>query len=112
MVKEQAIWCIGNISGDTYLFRDNIIAENAIPKICSILDQAPAESSLVRNASWTLANFGKGKPMVKISDFTPAIFTLTKVLNENNSEEVLSDIIWAFSYVTDDGGDEVILPFI
>ena len=50
--------------------------------------------------------------MISISDFMPAIYSLTKVLRENNNEEVLSDIIWAFSYVTDDGGDEVIAPFI
>ena len=50
--------------------------------------------------------------MIKMQDFLPAVFTLTKVLNENTNEEVLSDIIWALSYVTDDGGDEVILPFI
>ena len=111
-VKEQAIWCLGNIAGDSHLFRDSIVNEGAIDKISVILSQAPPETSLVRNASWTLANFGKGKPMIKIKDFTPAIFTLTKILNENTNEDVLSDIVWAFSYVTDEGGDETILPFI
>ena len=72
-VKEQAIWCLGNIAGDSHLFRDSIVNEGAIDKISVILSQAPPETSLVRNASWTLANFGKGKPMIKIKDFTPAI---------------------------------------
>lgn len=40
------------------------------------------------------------------------MFSLTKVLNENTNEEILSDIVWAFSYVTDEGGDATILPFI
>ena len=31
---------------------------------------------------------------------------------ENNSEEILSDIAWAFSYASDDGGDERIAEFI
>ena len=111
-VVEQAIWCLGNISGDSVLFRDNILAMGAIEKICFYLDKAPAGSSLVRNASWTLANFGKGKPMIDIDIFKPAIFSLAKVLRENDNQEILSDIVWAFSYVTDEGGDDTIIPFI
>ena len=31
---------------------------------------------------------------------------------ENDNEEILSDIAWAFSYASDDGGDERIAEFI
>jgi len=50
--------------------------------------------------------------MINIREYAPAIYTLAKVLNENVNEDVLSDIVWAFSYITDEGGDENILPFI
>ena len=111
-IKEQAIWCLGNISGDSPQFRDLIIREGAIPLICHLLSNAPPDSSFARNASWTLANFGKGQPQIDIVDFVPAIHTLTKILGATSNQEILSDICWAFSYVTDDGGDERILPFV
>ena len=50
--------------------------------------------------------------MAKFSLIQPCIPSLTKVLIENNSEEILSDIAWAFSYASDDGGDERIAEFI
>lgn len=42
----------------------------------------------------------------------PAIQTLTRILGSTTNQEILSDICWAFSYVTDDGGDEKIVPFV
>lgn len=50
--------------------------------------------------------------MAKFSLIQPCIPSLTKVMIENNNEEILSDIAWAFSYASDDGGDERIAEFI
>ena len=41
-----------------------------------------------------------------------SIPSLTKVLIENDSEEILTDIAWAFSYASDEGGDERIETFL
>ena len=62
-VKEQAIWCLGNISGDNVRLRDSILEQGAIEIIANLVDQAPAGSTFTRNASWALANFCKGRPM-------------------------------------------------
>ena len=104
-VKEQAIWCIGNISGDNVRLRDTILEQGAVDIIADLVDQAPAGSTFTRNASWTLANFCKGRPMAKFEYIQRAIPSLTKVLIENDSEEMLTDIAWAFSYASDEGGD-------
>ena len=69
-------------------------------------------SSFTRNAAWTLSNFCKGRPTARFSHIQPCIPSLTKVLIENNSEEILTDIAWAFSYASDEGGDERLVEFI
>lgn len=62
-VKEQTIWCLGNISGDNPRFRDALLDMDVLTKICDLIDVAPASnSSFVRNAIWTLSNLCKGKP--------------------------------------------------
>lgn len=111
-VKEQVIWCIGNISGDSTRLRDIVLMAGACEKIAKCVDLAAVGSSFTRNATWTLSNFCKGRPMAKFSLIRPCIPSLTKVMIENNSEEILSDIAWAFSYASDDGGDERIAEFI
>lgn len=111
-VKEQAIWCIGNISGDNTRLRDTILEQNACAIISDLVDQAPAGSSFTRNASWTLANFCKGRPMANFDRLKRSISSLTKVMAENDSEEILTDITWAFSYASDEGGDERIKIFL
>lgn len=60
---EQAIWGIGNIAGDGPRIRDIVIAAGAVEPISNLLDQVTsASSTFVRNASWTLANFCRGRP--------------------------------------------------
>ena len=105
-VKEQAIWCLGNISGDNTRLRDTILEMGACEAISELIDLAPAGSSFTRNASWTLANFCKGRPMADFQHLKRSIPSLTKVLIENDADEILTDIAWAFSYASDEGGDE------
>ena len=64
----------------------------------------------MRNASWTLSNLCRGRPAPPFSKIMRAISSLAKVLVENDVEDILIDVCWAFSYLSD-GGDERI-PFI
>ena len=84
----------------------------ACGQISDLVDQAPPGSSFTRNASWTLANFCKGRPMADFKYLKRSIPSLTKVLIENDSDEILTDIAWAFSYASDEGGDERIKEFL
>lgn len=60
---EQAIWGIGNIAGDGPRIRDIVISAGAVEPISNLLDQVTsASSTFVRNASWTLSNFCRGRP--------------------------------------------------
>lgn len=104
-VVEQAIWGLGNIAGDSHKIRDNVINEGAILPIADILDKSPPGSSLVRNASWTLSNLCRGRPPPTFSKVARALPSLTKVLIENDLEDILIDVCWAMSYLSD-GGDE------
>ena len=104
-VIEQAIWGLGNIAGDSSKIRDLVIAEGAIETIASILDRAQPGSSFVRNASWTLSNLCRGRPAPDFTRVARAIGSLAKVLIENDVEDILIDVCWAMSYLSD-GGEE------
>ena len=66
----------------------------------------------MRNAVWTVANLCKGKPTPDFEKVQRAISTFAKVINETNLQEILNDIVWTLSYITDEGGDERILVFL
>ena len=102
---EQAIWGLGNIAGDNSKVRDFVINEGAIKPIADILDRAQPGSSFVRNASWTLSNLCRGRPAPQFSRVARAIPSLCKVLVENDIEDILVDVCWAMSYLSD-GGEE------
>lgn len=102
---EQAIWGLGNIAGDSHKVRDVVICAGAIKPIAEILDRAAPGSSFVRNASWTLSNLCRGRPAPMFARVQRAIPSLAKVLMENDVEDILIDVCWALSYLSD-GGDE------
>jgi importin subunit alpha-1 len=68
-----------------------------------MLDLIPGSCSFVRNASWTLANFCRGRPAPNFEQVKRCIPSLARVLIQNDSEEILTDICWAMSYISDGG---------
>lgn len=106
-VVEQAIWGLGNIAGDSHKVRDMVINAGAIRPISDILDRAIPGSSFVRNASWTLSNLCRGRPAPDFFKVQRAIPSLAKVLIENDVEDILIDVCWAMSYLSDGGEDRI-----
>ena len=96
---------MGNIAGDSAKVRDLVISAGAVNPIANILDQAQPGSSFVRNASWTLSNFCRGRPPPTFEKVRRAIPSLSKVLIENDLDDILIDVCWAMSYLSD-GGEE------
>ncbi len=59
-VKEQAVWALGNIAGDSPECRDFVLSRGALGPLLNILGQAQ-KLTMIRNATWTLSNFCRGK---------------------------------------------------
>jgi importin subunit alpha-1 len=84
-----------------------VINAGAVGPIANILDSAQPGSSFVRNASWTLSNFCRGRPPPDFSKVKRAIGSLAKVLIENDVDDILIDVCWAMSYLSDGGEDRI-----
>ncbi|KAJ1444615.1 armadillo-type protein [Pelagophyceae sp. CCMP2097] len=101
-VREQCIWCLGNIAGDSTASRDMVIGAGALePMLANIV--TPASTSLLRNATWAISNLCRGKPQADLERLRPAIPVLVDLLRKDDVD-TLMDACWSLSYLTD--GDE------
>eukprot|EP00941_MAST-03F_sp_MAST-3F-sp1_P005428 g5428.t1 len=99
-VREQSLWCIGNIAGDRPAFRDRVIATPQAVESLLLNIKHPSSPSMIRNAVWTVSNLCRGKPQPPLAPLLPAVACLAECLKFNDPE-TLADSAWALSYVSD-----------
>eukprot|EP00743_Colponemidia_sp_Colp-15_P001592 GILK01001738.1.p1 GENE.GILK01001738.1~~GILK01001738.1.p1 ORF type:complete len:553 (-),score=117.16 GILK01001738.1:254-1912(-) len=104
--REQAVWGLGNIAGDNTNFRDAIIHAGAVQALTQIL-ASQSKLSMMRNAIWTLSNLCRGKPQPELSLIKPAVPVIANVVCTQGDNEVLTDALWALSYISDGHNDRI-----
>ncbi|KAK6915652.1 Importin-alpha, importin-beta-binding domain [Dillenia turbinata] len=104
-VREQAIWALGNVAGDSPRCRDLVLGHGALIPLLTQLNEH-AKLSMLRNATWTLSNFCRGKPQPSFDQTKPTLPALERLIHSND-EEVLTDACWALSYLSDSTNDKI-----
>uniref|UniRef100_A0A0K8SGD0 Importin subunit alpha n=1 Tax=Lygus hesperus TaxID=30085 RepID=A0A0K8SGD0_LYGHE len=105
-VCEQAVWALGNIIGDGPSLRDYVINLGVVaPLLAFIKPETPI--SFLRNVTWVIVNLCRNKepppPIKTIQDLLPAL----NILIHHNDINILVDTVWAISYLTDGGNDQI-----
>ncbi|CAH2044640.1 unnamed protein product [Thlaspi arvense] len=104
-LREQVVWALGNIAGDATQCRDLVLECGALMPLLAQLNEH-STSSMVRNATWTLSNFCRGKPQPPFDQVKPTIPAFERLVHSND-EEILADACWGLSFLAD-GPDEKI----
>jgi hypothetical protein len=101
-VREQVVWALGNIAGDSHLCRDLVLQNGALQPLLALCVPT-ARLTMLRNATWTLSNFCRGKPQPPFELVAGALPCLANLIFSKD-DEVLTDACWALSYLSDDTG--------
>ncbi|TVU20982.1 hypothetical protein EJB05_30590, partial [Eragrostis curvula] len=96
--NEDVVWALGNVAGDSRIGRDIVLAHGALLPLLQLLTGNP-RLSVLRNATWALSNFVRGKPGPDFEHVKPALLVLRQLIYSDD-EEVLSDACWALSYLS------------
>ncbi|KAL2819125.1 armadillo-type protein [Aspergillus granulosus] len=105
-VREQAVWALGNIAGDSPQCRDFVLNAGALRPLLTLINDG-RKVSMLRNATWTLSNFCRGKtPQPDWNTIAPALPVLAKLIYMLD-DEVLIDACWAISYLSDGPNEKI-----
>lgn len=103
-IIDQAVWALGNISGESEKMRNMIIFSNAtevVSKIGILLSGDKKYIKILRNITWLLSNLNRGQnPPPPIESILLSIPLLEKLV-QNEDAEVLTDALWTVNYISE-----------
>jgi importin subunit alpha-1 len=108
-VREQAVWGIGNIAGDSPQMRDFVIGSGVVPVFIEIVTTG-SRVSMLRNVVWASSNLCRGKPQPPRHLVAPLVPVMSRLLFCED-DDVLTDALWSISYLSD-GPNEAIQAVI
>uniref|UniRef100_A0A8C7VP89 Importin subunit alpha n=1 Tax=Oncorhynchus mykiss TaxID=8022 RepID=A0A8C7VP89_ONCMY len=117
-VCEQAVWALGNIIGDGPQCRDYVISLGVVKPLLSFINPS-IPITFLRNVTWVIVNLCRNKdpppPMETVQEILPALCVLIYHTDIN----ILVDTVWALSYLTDGGNEQIqmvidsgVVPFL
>jgi len=105
-VCEQAVWALGNIIGDGPQCRDYVIGLGIVKPLVSFINPN-VPLTFLRNVTWVIVNLCRNKdpppPTEMIQEILPALCCLI----HHEDTNILVDTVWALSYLTDGGNDQI-----
>nr|XP_040042297.1 importin subunit alpha-1-like isoform X2 [Gasterosteus aculeatus aculeatus] len=105
-ISEQGIWALGNIAGDGPNFRDLVINHGGLNPLLALL-AVPDLNMVPSCVAWTLSNLcqnkNPGPPLTAVQQLLPALVRLL----QHNDREILENICWAVSDLTDSSNERI-----
>lgn len=105
-VCEQAVWALGNIIGDGPDLRNYVIQHGVVEPLLSFI-KPDIPITFLRNVTWVIVNLCRNKdpppPVATIYEILPAL----NVLIHHTDTNTLVDTVWAISYLTDGGNEQI-----
>lgn len=99
-VREQSMWCIGNIAGDCPDLRDGLYSTPDCVNNLLLNIQHPESVGLLRNATWALSNFCRGKRAPSVDNAQQVLPALAYLICQEDSN-VIADSMWGLNYLTE-----------
>ena len=111
-IRDEAVWALGNIAGDSVYYRDMILAFSNEIDVVSLIAKniayAPDEE-IAQNAIWLASNLVRVRPYPSYEEVAQRIIpALVRVMNypkKDLTSDLVSDIFWILNYLTDTAED-------
>lgn len=101
-VREQAVWALGNIIGDSAELRDIVIGHQFVPKLLEQI-RPDIDVGFMRNIAWVLVNLCRNKEPPPTMEIVEQLIPYLKQLIHSQDLTILTDSTWAVSYITELG---------
>jgi importin subunit alpha-1 len=108
-VCEQTVWALGNIAGDSPMYRDLLLERGVLTELTHIpgrFGDSGTTLALRRLMMWMIANLCRGKPAPPLSAVASVLPYVSAMIHYPDSE-VVTDAMWCLSYISDGTNDRI-----
>jgi len=106
-VQENALWILSNISGESIVYRNDMLKLGIVDVLDKLLIKFEGPEDTIVCVSWLISNLCRGEPYPRFNEISTLLPYIEHIIKNHDNIDSLGHCMWTILYITNNEDNNI-----